>query len=205
MLSAPSSATQKKIAAGVSSARDIYNHLEREGFIGDDFPNKLKQKLRSTDLLDHERGLIRHFIARKNSETLLKEPLLWPAELLEEFSDLVSEGDTALSIFVNTDRDDVRDAFIYGVVKGPFISKKEKLAAKAWDCKVTHNRPYTYGFFMDDYQEAKELYLTLLRLIRQYKNDPATVALLAETTEPIQVGQTFTRQVSLLPTVFGCL
>ena len=198
LLSAPSSATLKKIATGVSHARGLYNLLESEGFIGDNFPLTLRQKLCNQDLPEHDRGLIKYFVANKNSETMLKIPSRWNRERREKFSDRLSRGMTALAIFMTASSEEVRASFVYGVVEGPFISKKEKLAAKAWNRKVRVNGLYVYRNLGEYYQEAKEEYLSLLEHIRQYKNNPETVAWLAETSEPDIVGQTFTREVSLL-------
>ena len=213
LMSAPSSATQKKITDCVSVAQDLYNLLETEGFLGDDSFCKLKQSLHTPGVSDSDKGLIRFFLSPENSKIALKG---WDATRL---LNLLLHGTTAEFIFLILkpagwyhdipESEFVRKAFIYGVldlrVASDRDSKKRKLATEAWNRKNKSAirvgccmLPLFYEQFIQSFGRAKAEFARLCRTIRQYQNDPDTISWLAEKTEPVYAGQTFTRQVSLL-------
>lgn len=202
LLSAPSSVTHKKIISGVSCARDIYNLLESEGFLGVEYPCKLIRMLLQHDLQEHERALIKYFVSKKSPQVVLNT---WRHERV---LDALIHGEPAKIIYsLFEQRSECRDVFVSGVVKGcsksETYSKRHKLAIEAWNrtnpndyIRLSYSLILSFDGFEENYKECKDEYFSLRRFIRQYQTHSDTESWLAETTEPVYADQTFTRQVS---------
>jgi len=214
LLSAPSSATKKKMKLAVELLRRIYSTLVSMGFNGDPYQTILRLEsfnLRE-DLANHERSLLNLFMYENsfigfmhvNNKNNCRN--IWNS---------LQAGKVPEALFWSLESyEDKMNAFVYSVVTD---DKTEKLAQTIWKRNNysggvpvnglygSHREyfPHTFNFYRESYNACKIDFDRIVLLVKEYMEYPATAAWLARTTpNPFNAGQTFSRMVSFLFLVF---
>ncbi|CAJ1959311.1 unnamed protein product [Cylindrotheca closterium] len=191
LVTAPSTATQRKITAAAATAKDIYTQLEQYGFLGDSFPRRLHQWLNTQENIPlHKQALVRYFAEHKTSELMIRSGRRLYEDQAVRLA--LAAGDRAKMVLERLSAQDCREAFAHAVERANTVprssrssrQKRFQLAKHIWTRNNTGGytgRDFLRGFseverFGEQFDECKIEYSILLRKILRYKKHPDTRA-----------------------------
>lgn len=204
LLSAPSSATQKKITTCVANVIEAYDLLHQNGFLDSNFLNFISNSSNSNLSSRADSALHRYCLQTfRNCAGLLKLKR-GASERVEAVLTLLRDGNPAAALCRLLGDSYLRDVFISALTSTSpqeSLSKYETFAGRIWDrIAVAATEQEATGpvdihqRFVSRFNRARREYRSLNVKFWEYMNEEATAEFLAETSRPIHhPHQTFTR------------